>query len=126
MTGIVTSGTVAFSNIDQMEEYKGQSTGRYSITLTLDAEEAQKLEDLGLKLRDYQGTPQRKFTSKFKVGVVDTDNNPVAGEIPWGSKVRVLWRAGDPHPEHGIPAYVNKVRVVEFAEHDGEDDPSEF
>ena len=125
MTGIVTQGVVAFSNVDQMEVFDGQSTGRYSVVIQLDEVDASKLADMGVNVKDYKGTAQRKFASKFKVDVLDMDNEPVQGEIPYGSKVRVLWKAGDPHPQHGVGTYLNKVRVVEFAEHE-EETPSEF
>ncbi len=125
MTGIVTQGVVAFSNVDQMEVFDGQSTGRYSVVIQLDEADASKLADMGVNVKDYKGTAQRKFASKFKVDVLDMDNEPVQGEIPYGSKVRVLWKAGDPHPQHGVGTYLNKVRVVEFADHE-EETPSEF
>ena len=125
MTGIVTQGVVAFSNVDQMEVFDGQSTGRYSVVIQLDEVDASKLSDMGVNVKDYKGTAQRKFASKFKVDVLDMDNEPVQGEVPYGSKVRVLWKAGDPHPQHGVGTYLNKVRVVEFAEVDM-DTPEEF
>ncbi len=125
MTGIVTQGVVAFSNVDQMEVFDGQSTGRYSLVIQLDEVDASKLSDMGVNVKDYKGTAQRKFASKFKVDVLDMDNEPVQGEVPYGSKVRVLWKAGDPHPQHGVGTYLNKVRVVEFAEVDMET-PEEF
>ena len=126
MTGIVTNGVVAFSIVDQMETYQGQSTGRYSVVLQLADEDASALADMGIKVKDYKGTAQRKFASKFKVDVLDMDNEPVQGEIPYGSKVRVLWKAGEAHPVHGVGTYLNKIRVVEFAENSDMDTPEEF
>lgn len=127
MTGIVTSGTVAFSNLTECEVYQGQSTGRYTMVITMDPKDASVLEDMGVKLKDYEGNAQRKFASKFKVDVLDTENNPVQGEVPYGSKVRLLWKSGPSHPVHGAPTYLNKVRVVEFAESSlDEDTPDEF
>jgi len=127
MTGIVTEGVVAFSNLEEMESYQGQSTGRYSLVITLDEESASALGDMGVKVRDYQGTPQRKFASKYKVDVLNLKGEPVHGEIPYGSKVRLLWKSGDAHPVHGVSTYLNKVRLVELADNAGEGDvPSEF
>jgi hypothetical protein len=123
---IVTKGKVAFSNLEQHEMYKGQSTGRYSLVITMEEVEASKLEDMGVKMRTYEGTKQRKFASKFKVDALDLENEPVQGDIPYGSDVRVLWAAGDAHPEHGVPTYLNKIRVVAFAEVDDGDTPEEF
>jgi hypothetical protein len=126
MTGIVTSGVVAFSNLTEHEMYDGQSTGRYSLVITMEDSDASKLADMGVKLKNYDGKEQRKFASKYHVSVVDTEDRPVNGEIPYGSKVRVLWKDGVAHPQHGVGTYLNKVRVVEFAENDGEDAPSDF
>jgi len=33
-----------------------------------------------------------------------------------GSKVKILYAEGKPHPVHGTPTYLNKVRVIEVAE----------
>ena len=127
MTGIVTAGTVAFSNLTECEVYQGQSTGRYSVVVTMDPHDAGVLGDMGVKLKDYEGKAQRKFASKFHVDVLDMDSNPVQGEIPCGSKVRLLWKPSlDSHPQHGVATYLNKVRVVEFAEMSEGDAPEEF
>jgi len=126
MTGIVTQGVVAFCNLTEHEVYQGQTTGRYSIVVNMEPNVASQLEDLGVKVKDYEGKAQRKFASKFHVDVVDVDNKPVQGEIPYGSKVRLLWKASDDaHPQHGTATYLNKVRVVEFAEAEI-DTPEEF
>ena len=127
MTGIVTQGVVAFSNLTECEVYKGQSTGRYSLVLTIGDADSSKLEDMGIKVRSYEDTRQRKFASKFHVPIVDAEDRPFTGEIPYGSVVRVLWKAGDPHPVHGVSTYLNKVRVVELAEGaNGGEVPSDF
>jgi hypothetical protein len=123
--GIVTTGVVAFSNLTEFDTYNGKSTGAYSLVITMEPNEAAKLEDMGVKVRDYKGTSQRKFRSQYHVPVVDLDNHPVAGEIPYGSTVRVLWVAGDMDPEHGLRTHMNKVRLVEVAESSVED-PEEF
>jgi hypothetical protein len=127
MTNTVTSGVVAFSNVTEHEMYKGQTTGRYSVVINMDAAEGAKLSDMGVKLREYEGKAQRAFRSKFKVDVVDLQGEPVSGEIPYGSKVRLLWADGPADPSHGVPTYLNKIRVVEFAENGGDGDtPEEF
>ncbi len=126
MTGIVTEGVVAFSNLTECEQYQGQSTGRYSLVITISEAEAAKLGDMGIKVKEYNGNSQRKYSSKFHVPVVDMDNRPVSGEIPFGSKVRVLWKDGDAHPVHGVPTYLNKVRLVELSENGDVEEPSDF
>jgi len=127
MTGIVTSGVVAFSNLTEPEMYQGQSTGRYSLVVTLGEAEASKLEDMGIKLKVYNDNKQRKFASKFHVPVVDLEDHPMSGEIPYGSTVRLLWKASeDSHPQHGVATYLNKVRVVELAEAMDMEEPEDF
>jgi len=129
--GIVTTGVVAFSKLTEHDVYNGKSTGAYSLTITMEPNEAAKLEDMGVKVKEYQKDAesgvklQRKFRSQFHVPVVDLDGHPVQGEIPFGSVVRVLWTSGDMSPEHGLSTYLNKVRLVEVAENEGAE-PEEF
>jgi hypothetical protein len=111
----VLQGTVAFENLNEYEVFNGQSTGKYSLVLTLDDPEANDLAKQGVKLREYEGVKQRKFSTKYPVEVIDTEDEPFRGRLTRGSKVKVLWAAGKPHPVHGTPTYLNKVRVVELA-----------
>lgn len=112
----VLQGTVAFANLDQHEVFNGQSTGKYSLVLTLDDPEAEALAKSGVKLREYEGLKQRKFSTKYPVDVIDSDDEPFRGRLTRGSKVKVLYAEGKPHPVHGTPTYLNKVRVMEVAE----------
>lgn len=114
---MVIKGVVAFSNLQEHESYQGKSTGRYSLVITMDDNEAAKLEAEGVNIKVYEGKKQRKFASKFHVPVVDLNDAPFEGrEIPYGSEVRVLAALGNPHPVHGTPTYLNRVRIVEEAE----------
>ena len=89
----------------------------------LDEDKAAELDSAGVKLREYEGVKQRKFASKFEVGVLNADGSPFAGRVPRGSKVRILWQEGAPHPVHGTSTYLNKVKVLEVAEQtDGNED----
>jgi len=126
----MTEGTVAFSNVDECDVYNGKSTGRYTLVVTIDEADASKMRDKGIKVKMYQpeegpASPQRKFASNFKPPVVDLDNNPVTGEIPFGSKVRIAWEAGPDNPQYGVPCYMARVRVLERAE-SLSDIPEEF
>ena len=111
----VLEGTVAFENLTEHEMYNGQSTGKYSLVLSLDEGDADSLDSLGVKLREYEGTKQRKFASKFEVGILNADGTPFAGRVPRGSKVRILWQEGAPHPVNGTSPYLNKAKVLEVA-----------
>ena len=119
----VTTGVVAFCNLDEHEMFKGKTTGRYSLVVTMDEQEASKLSDKGVKVKTYEDKKQRKFSSKFEVPVLDLDGEAVSKKIPYGSKVRLLWAEGPAHPEHGVPTYLNAVRLVEKAETDTQDNP---
>ena len=113
---------VAFSNVETTESYMGQDTGRYSVKGTLDEENAEALSSQGVKLSEYEGAAQRKFTTQYKVRVIDAEGNPFQGEIPRGSKIKISYKAGDAHPVHGTPTYLNAIRVLEVAEDTGYDD----
>ena len=113
---MVISGTVAFVNLTAHEVYNGTSTGKYSVVLTLDEDNAAKMEAQGVKLRTYEQTKQRKSASKFDVGVYDMAGDEFIGQVTRGSKVRVQFSLGAEHPVHGITPYLDKVRVVELAE----------
>lgn len=123
---MVTSGIVAFSNLTSHEFYQGKSTGRYSVVVNMNEADRAKLEDMGVRIKDYEGKPQRKFSSQFPVKIVDLDDQPFTGEIPYGSSVRLLWQNGPAHPEHGVPTYLNIVRVVELSEAATGEIPEEF
>ena len=120
---MITEGTVAFSNLEETERYNGQDTGKYSIVLTLEPDEAAKLAQEGVKLREYKNQPQRKFVTKFSgFPVLDADGDQISKYIPYGSKVRVMWEPGKLHPQHGVAPYFKKIKVLEMAEQVGADD----
>jgi hypothetical protein len=118
----VLTGKAAFVNLTETEQYQGQDTGRYTLTVTLDDSTAEMLSNQGVKLRDYEGTPQRKFSSRYPVKVIDADDNPFVGSITRGSTIRLSYKTGPAHPIHGTPTYLNAVRVVELADDAGIDD----
>ena len=113
-------GTVAFQKLQQTEVYQGQDTGRYTLTLSLEEDMASKLSDEGVKVKDYEGTAQRKFASKFPVRIVNANDEPFMGAIPKGSLVRVQYKLGDSHPVHATPTYLNAVRVLVLGEESGD------
>lgn len=114
MNQVVVEGTTNFSHLTEFEEYKGKSTERYALTITLDDDTAEKLESKGVRVREYDGKKQRKFTSQYEVRVVDGTGQPFEGEVPYNSKVKVAFKYGNAG-EHGVPTYLNAVQVVEAA-----------
>ncbi len=118
----VLTGKAAFINLTETEQYQGQDTGRYTLTVTLDDDAAQMLSQQGVKLRDYEGTAQRKFSSKYPVKIIDAEDNPFIGPVTRGSTIRLSYKTGPAHPVHGTPTYLNAVRVLELADDAGIDD----
>ena len=118
----VLEGLVAFENLDEHEMYQGQSTGKFSLVLSLDEPTAGTLSEAGVKLREYEGVKQRKFSTKYDVPVMDAEGNPFEGRIGRGSKVRIMYAEGQPHPVHGTSTYLNKIKVLEVAEQEGGED----
>ena len=112
----VLEGNVAFANLDEHEMYQGQSTGKYSLVLSLEPADADTLANKGVKLREYEGTAQRKFSTKYEVPMYDADGAEFTGRLTRGSKVRVQYAEGKPHPVHGTATYLSKVKVLELAE----------
>jgi hypothetical protein len=76
----VLEGNVAFANLDEHEEYQGQST------------------------------------AKYEVPMFDADGKDFVGRLTRGSKVRVKYAEGKPHPVHGTSTYLSAIKVIELAE----------
>lgn len=121
----VVVGIVAFSNVTKTDVYLGQDTGKYTVTVTVDDETRSRLEDLGVRVKDYEGKGQRKFTTKFEFTVEDAEGLPFAGEIPYGSKVKILADIKGSHPQWGPSTFFKRIKVLEKA--DNQDDaPDDF
>lgn len=120
----VITGKVAFANLTEHEVFNGQSTGKYSVVLTLDDEAADKLAAEGVKLKTYKNESQRKFATKFEdFQVIDNEGEPVSrGSVRWGDTVRIKYGLGKPHPVHGTSVYLQAIRVIEKAEFEDADE----
>jgi hypothetical protein len=113
----VTEGTVAFSNLSTTEFYNGKDTGKFSIVITMEEDARDQLENAGIKVKEYKDQPQRKFVTKYdNFDVVDVDGESTSKHIPYGSRVRILWQGGNPHPVHGVAPYFKKIKVLELSE----------
>lgn len=117
----VIEGIVNFSNLTQHDVYMGQTTGKYTMTITMSEDDAESLSSRGVKIKDYEGAKQRKFSSKFDVKVLDAEGNPFNGEVPYNSKVRLKYKVGPAHPVHGLSTYLEAVRVLEVADMSDDD-----
>jgi hypothetical protein len=109
-------GIVNFSNITAHDVYNGQSTGKFSMTITLSEEDAAQLAASGVKIKDYNGAKQRKFSTQYAVGNYDAEGDTRMGEVPYNSRVRLQYDLGKPHPVHGVSTYLKAVKVLEEAE----------
>jgi hypothetical protein len=79
-------------------------------------DDAATLSADGIKIKDYEGNKQRKFKSKYNIGMYDAEGGRYNGEVPYNSKVRLKYKTGPAHPVHGTPTYLEAVRVLEEAE----------
>jgi hypothetical protein len=111
----VTEGYIAFSHVLTEDQYQGQDVG-YNVTLCMDKEEAAKLSALEVIIKDYQGVAQRKFKSGYSIDILDDNGQAMSmtEELPRGTKVRVQWKHGNIHPQHGLATYANRVKVLEM------------
>ena len=111
----VTEGYIAFSHVLTEDQYQGQDVG-YNVTLCMDKEEAAKLSALDVIIKDYQGVAQRKFKSGYSIDVLDDNGQAMSmtEELPRGTKVRVQWKHGNIHPQHGLATYANRIKVLEM------------
>ena len=119
---MVIQGTAAFINLSEHELYQGQSTNKFSLTVTLDDKSIEQLEAQGVKMREYEGQKQRKFASKFNVPLYEADGDEFMGQVTRGSLVRVQYSLGDEHPVHGFTPYLDKVKVLELASGNTDED----
>ncbi len=118
----IVEGVVNFSNVTQHDVFNGQSTGAYSMTITLSEDDANQLATAGVKIKDYNGNKQRKFKSKFTVKRFDVEGEIYEGEVPYNSRVRIKYTLGNPHPVHGVPTYLEAIKVLEEAVNTEESD----
>ncbi len=112
----VVEGICNFSHVTQHDVWNGQSTGNYTMTITMSEEDAANLAAQGVLIKDYEGKKQRKFKSKFDVSLYTAEGDKYTGEVPYNSRVRLKFKTGPAHPVHGTPTYLEAVKVLEEAE----------
>ena len=117
MKKMYVEGEVAFCNLKEFDTYQGKSTDKYTITVKLDEANAEALKDAGVQVKDYKGTPQRKFSTTYDVDIFNPDLTKwEKEEINFGSKVKIMAKISeDPYKEYGCSTYVNQVQVLEEA-----------
>ena len=116
MASQVIEGVVNFSNVTKHDVDNGQDTAAFSMTITMSEDDAATLAAQGVKIKDYEGSKQRKFKSKFAIGLYTAEGDVYNGEVPFNSRVRLKYKTGPAHPVHGTPVYLEAVKVLEEAE----------
>lgn len=122
----IAEGTVAFQSLREHDSWEGQSTHKYTVTLSLPEDVAETLQNNGVKLKDYEGTAQRKFVTQYDVPIFNEDGSPFEGDVTRGSHVRIVYSFGKPHPKHGTSTYLDRVKVLQLADFEGGYTPEEF
>jgi hypothetical protein len=109
-------GTTIFrSYLTEHETYQEQSTGKFAVQITLDPKVAAELAKDGMKIKEYEGEPLRKFTSRYAVPVYTADKQIWNKEIPSGSKVKLEYTIR-PHQTAGNVPYVKRILIRELGE----------
>lgn len=109
-------GTTIFNtSLTKFDVYQGQSTEKYALQITLDKKEAARLVKEGVKIKEYDGEPIRKFTSRYDIPVYQGKNQLWDDEIPSGSKVRIEYTTKE-HPTAGAVPYAKRVLLLEVGE----------
>ena len=133
---MVTKGIAKYVYLDSTEKFKGEDTGRYTLTIAVDDKEAQALKKAGVKIKtltDKDGSTYygRKFSTKYPLGfdmVKTADGEAIGSDFGPESLVSVLWKAGAEHPMHGTATYLTAVKVDKRTEgyKSQDDETSEF
>lgn len=119
---MITKGIAKYVYLDSTEKFNGEDTGKYTLTVGLSSEEAKKLEDAGVKVRTVKDNATgkdikiRKFSTQYKLAedMIQTESGEVIGtNFGSGSDVEVLWKAGKPHPTHGVATYLTAIKVAD-------------
>ena len=113
---MLVQGTTIFNTaLTQFDTYQGQSTDKYSLQITLDKFNADLLDKAGVKVKEYEGEPIRKFTSRYDIPVYTGRNERWHDEIPSGSTVRVEFTTKE-HTTAGNVPYAKRVLLLEMGE----------
>ena len=113
---MLVQGTTIFNtSLTQFDTYRGQSTDKYSLQITLDKFNTDLLDKAGVKVKEYEGEPIRKFTSRYDIPVFTGRNERWHDEIPSGSTVRVEFTTKE-HPTAGMVPYAKRVLLLEMGQ----------
>ena len=114
---IVLGKTKFKTALTQHDVYQGQSTGKYAVQLELDDSAAKELSSMGVKIKEYEGTPIRKFTSRYEVPVYINANEQWDKELPNGTQVKLEY-VTKKHPTAGEVPYMKRILILEMGKDD--------
>ena len=121
---LIEGSTLFKTHLTATEFYNGTDTGKYSVTIELTDETKKSLEDLGVITKEYDGTPLRRFQSRYPIDVYN-DNGLVkpekVQELPQGSKIRIDYITR-PNPNNGEIPYAKRIMILELGKESIEDD----
>ena len=122
---LLESVEVAFCHLITPKKFDENSEAKFEITVTMSEEKAKTLEDLGIKVKTYQGKRQRTFRSIYDVKFVDQEKVKQTEELPRDSVVNIAYQVGEPYGQYGNSTFLKGVQVLERAESksDGMFDP---
>jgi hypothetical protein len=117
---LIEGKTIFNSHLTKHELYQGKSTEKYALQLSLTKEQAKTLKALGMVIKEYEGQPLRKFTSRYDVPLFDRAGEELHREVPPGSTVRIEYIT-KPHKTAGEIPYMKRVLLMEVGEENQED-----
>ena len=122
---LLESVEVAFCHLITPKKFDENSEAKFEITVTMSDEQAKSLEELGIKIKTYEGKRQRTFRSRYEVRFVDREKVKQTEELPRDSVVDVAYELGEPYGQFGNSTFLKGVQVLERAESksDGMFDP---
>lgn len=119
---MLVEGTTIFKTfLTEHDTYQGQSTGKYSLQIQLDGKTASRLTKEGVHVKEYEGEPIRKFTSRYDVPVYMSKTEKWEEELPSGTKVKINYIT-KAHPSAGQVPYMQSILILEMGE-GGANDP---
>lgn len=117
---MITKGEALYVYLQETEQFDGEDTGKYTITVGLSDKEAEALEEAGVKVKTTKHpvtgkmTKARKFATQFKLAdesIQTTTGEVIGDQFGTGSKVSILWKEGNKHPRHGVGTYLVAIKV---------------
>jgi len=121
----VNGHTIFKTALTQHDVYQGQSTGKYVVQLKLDPATAKELEAIGVQIKEYEGEPIRKFSSKYQVPVFISKDEQWNDELPRDTKVKLEYITKK-HPTAGMVPYMKRILILEMGKEEEVPGDEEF